>query len=95
MILIEFIILFVISLMFWLDKFIEIGYMKKFRIKQKYSSYNNEFQYHIEELWWLFWKKSKHPTLNRCFNSCKDADDALERWHLEQITNYVIIEKKL
>lgn len=85
--------LFILSI-FWYEPLINLGYMKKFRIVEKYSAFKEEYQYYIEELWLVCWVKPKSHQLNRVFDSCKDAANALEEWYLEQTTNTVIMEKE-
>lgn len=94
MIYIEIIIVFLISSMFWVGPLITHGYMTKFRIKQKYSSHNKEYYYIIEQLWWGFWIKCESNQLRKKFTSCKEAEESLQDWYLEETTDDIIIERE-
>jgi hypothetical protein len=94
MIWVDIVAVFIISSLFWMNPVIEYGYMKKFRIVQKYCSHKGTYYYDIESLWYFFWIKADVGPLRRSFASCKEAEDALEKWYLEETTNHIILERE-
>lgn len=63
----------------------------KFRIVEKYDG--REYYYIIEQSNWGRWKRSTEPILHLPYNSCKEAEIALEKWYLRLTTNNVIMER--
>lgn len=79
--------------LFLIEPMIEFGKKMRFRIVRKYCSWDKEYIYHIERLCYFWWVKSDMGVLSRKYSSCKEAEDALEDWSLEQTTNDIILER--
>ena len=88
---IDIIIISSIILIFNYYNIYDLGTIMKFRIKQKYDGY--DYYYLVEQSNWGRWKRSTEPILHLPFKSCKDAETALENWHLKETTDNIIIEK--
>jgi len=88
---IDVIIVSIIILLFNYYNIYNLGTLMKFRIVEKYDG--REYYYIIEQSNWGKWKRSKDPMLWIPFNSCKDAETALDNWRLKETTYNVIIER--
>lgn len=63
----------------------------KFRIIEEHDG--KEYYYRIEQLWFLFWKKSDDYYLRQSYNSCKEAEDALCAYDMKINTRNIILER--
>jgi hypothetical protein len=82
----------IILLFNWYNLY-ELGTIMKFRIVEKHDG--EDFYYIIEQSNWGRWKRSSEYLLHLPFLSCKDAETALEKWHLRMTTNNIIMERTL
>ena len=66
----------------------------KFRIIRKYYCETQEYYYIIQQFRLWGWAKPEHVYLQRPYDSCKSAETSLDSFHLQTITNDVILEKE-
>lgn len=90
---VDIIIVSCILILFSYESIYELGNIMKFRIVEKHDG--TDYYYIVEQYNWGRWKRCSDSMFRFQFPSCKEAEIALDNWHMKMTVNNIIMEKTL